>query len=320
MELFPAGDESAWQLIQGVIDTSDYYVLIMGGRYGSLDEGGLSYTEKEYDFALSRKKPVIPLLHQNPDNLPRDRTDTEQAAWTKLKSFRAKAERRHTCVYWSTADDLKAKVIVGVMAAIRRSPGIGWMRGDTLASDVATREILRLRNRVDELERQVESARTQPPEGAANLAQGTDSFGIEYSYEYSDDEDEEYRASGKFEATWHEVFGHLGPRLIDRASDTEIRGALSSWIQDVEEGSLLTGDVSSVSNFSVAEVSYQTIKIQLRALGLITRSTAKTSPRDTRTYWTLTPFGDQLLTQLRAIPRAVTNSEPAPKRSTRKTR
>ncbi len=41
MELFPAADESAWQLIRDVIDGSDYYVLIIGGRYGSLDAAGL---------------------------------------------------------------------------------------------------------------------------------------------------------------------------------------------------------------------------------------------------------------------------------------
>jgi hypothetical protein len=46
MELFPATDSSAWQLIKDVIDSSDYYVLIVGGRYGSLDEAGIGFTEK----------------------------------------------------------------------------------------------------------------------------------------------------------------------------------------------------------------------------------------------------------------------------------
>src|SRR5574341_861812 len=63
MELFPAADDDAWQLIRDVIDGSDYYTLIIGGRYGSLDDTGISYTEKEYDYAVSSKKPVIPLLH-----------------------------------------------------------------------------------------------------------------------------------------------------------------------------------------------------------------------------------------------------------------
>ena len=71
MELFPAADESAWELIKDVIDASDYYVVIIGGRYGSLGEDGIGYTEREYDYAIGAKKPIIPLLHANPDNLPR---------------------------------------------------------------------------------------------------------------------------------------------------------------------------------------------------------------------------------------------------------
>jgi hypothetical protein len=63
MELFPASDDSAWQLIKDVIDSSDYYVLIIAGRYGSMDEVGIGYTEKEYQYAVSVNKPVIPLLH-----------------------------------------------------------------------------------------------------------------------------------------------------------------------------------------------------------------------------------------------------------------
>src|SRR5262245_8824085 len=74
MELFPASDESAWQLITQVIDSSDYYVLIIGGRYGSQDDQGLGYTEKEYDYAVKTKKTVIALLHINPDGLPREKT------------------------------------------------------------------------------------------------------------------------------------------------------------------------------------------------------------------------------------------------------
>jgi len=57
MELFPATDDTAWNLIKDVIDASDYYVLIVGGRYGSLDEEGLGYTEKEYKYAVSTKNP-----------------------------------------------------------------------------------------------------------------------------------------------------------------------------------------------------------------------------------------------------------------------
>ncbi|WP_250654871.1 DUF4062 domain-containing protein [Alkalimarinus coralli] len=119
MELFPATDDTAWNLIKDVIDASDYYVLIVGGRYGSLNEEGIGFTEKEYQYAISTKKPVIPLLHENPDNLPRDKTETDEDSWEKLKSFRREVEDKHTCVYWNSADDLKAKVIIGLTSAVK---------------------------------------------------------------------------------------------------------------------------------------------------------------------------------------------------------
>jgi len=54
MELFPAGNDEKWRLIQRVINECDYYVLVIGGKYGSLDPTTeLSYTEMEFDYAES---------------------------------------------------------------------------------------------------------------------------------------------------------------------------------------------------------------------------------------------------------------------------
>ena len=48
MELFPASNEDQWSLITRVIDDCDYYLLIIGGRYGSCNEEGVGYTEMEF--------------------------------------------------------------------------------------------------------------------------------------------------------------------------------------------------------------------------------------------------------------------------------
>src|SRR3954468_7702491 len=60
MELFPAADDDAWTLIERVIAASDYYLLVIGGKYGSIDpHTELSFTEREYDFAVAAGKPVM---------------------------------------------------------------------------------------------------------------------------------------------------------------------------------------------------------------------------------------------------------------------
>jgi hypothetical protein len=55
METFPYIDEKQWDFIKKIIDDSDYYLLIIEGRYGTVANDGLSFTEKEFDYAISKR-------------------------------------------------------------------------------------------------------------------------------------------------------------------------------------------------------------------------------------------------------------------------
>lgn len=95
MELFTAGDESQMVTIKRWIDESDVYMLILGGRYGSIEKSsGLSYTELEFDYAVEKNKPLFSVVvtetalkskvkDQGSDVL-------ELEAPLKLKDFRSK--------------------------------------------------------------------------------------------------------------------------------------------------------------------------------------------------------------------------------------
>jgi hypothetical protein len=317
MELFPATDASAWQLIRDVIDASDYYVLIVGGRYGSLAEEGIGYTEKEYDYAISTKKPVVPLLHEKPDNLPRGKTETDAAAWAKLTAFRSKVERRHTCVYWSTADDLKAKVIVGLTSVIKRQPAAGWVRADTVPTSATVLEVLTLRNRIAELEQASADRDTGPPPGTEALAQGDDRVELNVQFtarpnssKYPHDKDTGYRAS--ISPTWNQIFAAVAPTMTNEATDHVLRAALKSFLS--QETAKAYRDKSQFKNMQLVEFrqtssEIDTCIIQLRALGLIKVNDKKRSVKDTGTYWTLTPYGDSLMVQLRAVHREAVDDD-----------
>ena len=63
MELFKAGNESQLKTIYKWIDESDVYMLILGGRYGSVEsKSGKSYTQLEYEYAISKKIPVFAVV------------------------------------------------------------------------------------------------------------------------------------------------------------------------------------------------------------------------------------------------------------------
>jgi len=60
MELFTAADRSQMDIIKNWIDESDVYMLILGGRYGSIEPTtGKSYTELEYDYAVQQGKALL---------------------------------------------------------------------------------------------------------------------------------------------------------------------------------------------------------------------------------------------------------------------
>ena len=54
-------------------------------------------------------------------------------------------------------------------------------------------------------------------------------------------------------------------------------------------------------SFKLDRQSFQTIKVQLKALGLIEISRKNKSVKDQGTYWTLTIYGEHVMTQLIAI-------------------
>jgi len=308
MELFPAADDTAWELIKDVIESSDYYALIVGGRYGSLDEAGIGYTEKEYDYATSLKKPVIPLLHKEPDNLPRDKTETDGALWEKLKAFRAKVEKRHTCVYWTTADDLRAQVIIGVTSAIKRTPAVGWVRASEVPTEATLQEALALRKKVAELEAQIEATKTAPPPEAHTLMQGEDQFEIGCTFTATQQKSP-YSSSGykgTFHLSWNDIFAAVAPSMINESRQWNLRWAIQKFFEkrakeQFEKNSKLTD--ATLKEFKFEDDVFDTCIVQFRALGLIKENKKARSVKDTDTYWTLTPYGDYLMVNLRALRR-----------------
>ena len=236
MELFPATDDTAWQLIKDIIDASDYYTLVIAGRYGSLDETGIGYTEKEYDYAVKTNKPVIPLLHKNPDNLPREKTETEEIIWNKLKTFRSKVEKKHTCVYWTTPEDLKAKVIIGLTSAFKRHPAVGWIRADLMPTEATMRELLNLKSKVTELEKAAVESNTKPPIGTEELVQGDERFDMSCEFvTRSNRTYDETKYTGILSPSWNQIFAAVAPCMINEASNFTLRNKFKKFLTDMGE-------------------------------------------------------------------------------------
>lgn len=94
MESFPALDEEQIQYVKRVSDDSDYYVLVIAGRYGSLNSNkSISFTEAEYNYAVSKGLPVLTFIHGAPESIPVGKTDQNKEKREKLLTFKAKVKR-----------------------------------------------------------------------------------------------------------------------------------------------------------------------------------------------------------------------------------
>jgi hypothetical protein len=168
MELFPAANSSQWELIKKVISESDYYILILAGRYGSLGPEGLSYTEMEYRYALDIGKPIIAFLHKEPGKIAAENSEDSSEGKDKLAEFRRLVETR-LCKHWSNPSELGSVVSRSLVQLIRTTPALGWVRADQVPDKEATHELLRLRREVDSLKAELADVRISAPKGAEGL-------------------------------------------------------------------------------------------------------------------------------------------------------
>jgi hypothetical protein len=173
MELFPAADESSWTLIKKMIDACDYYVLIIGGRYGSVGKTGKSYTQMEYEYARKRK-PVLAFIHADPGTIPSNKTERNPKRARALSKFLVEVQKQQ-CRKWYTAEDLRVAVTQGIVQLIGQKPAQGWIRAPKEATDSTGRrgvtllEAIRTAGLVD-IELRDSSEKTLPPEEFLNSA------------------------------------------------------------------------------------------------------------------------------------------------------
>lgn len=295
MELFPAADDDQWNLIKQVIDDCDYYLVIIGGRYGSIGKGGMkSYTQMEYEYAVAKNKPVLAFLHKNPGLIAADKSEETPEGKARLKAFRELAETR-MCKYWSSPEELGSVVSRSIVKLMKSKPAVGWVRADLVPDETAAKEILKLKRQVEELQQALELTRTSGPAGTSNLAQGDEPVDLTFRATIRDDANRITQKEYKVATTWNEVFSVISPHMIDKASEQQLSAALREYFSKRDA----LGERGLMS-LTLSNSDFQKLKLQYRALGLITKDTSQKSLKDTSTYWTLTPFGDSLMTKSNA--------------------
>jgi len=290
MELFPAIDEEQWEFIKKVIDDCDYYLLLIGGRYGSVTTEGISYTEKEFEYAMSKGIRVLAFIHADPDAIQVGKTDKNPELAAQLAAFVERAKTARLVKFWSSDAELPGLVALSLTKTIKSYPAVGWVRATGTSSTELLEELNTLRKNNAELVTKLNTLTQEIGVPLDDLADLDENFTVRFSY----------RLTGGIQTfqenipiSWRDLFATISPYLVDAYSEVSVENRLAGFISS-KKG-------KHVATSTIEDQDFQTIKIQLQAYGLIKTKKLETTDGTLANFWWLTPFGNTEMIRLRAI-------------------
>ncbi|WP_197471576.1 DUF4062 domain-containing protein [Microbacterium oleivorans] len=290
MEMFSAADEQQWQTIARNIRESDYYVVILAHRYGSRD-GAMSYTRKEYEYAVAEGIPTIGFVIDPEASWPADRFEKDAEAVDLLEEFRSLV-RSKPVGFWSNADDLYGKASVALVKAMTAQPRIGWVRASSALGPEVTAEISRLsaenaelRTRLSHLEKDAErDAAAELTELWAQMARNQWS----YSARFPGDADwVEARP-----LAYSTLFRLLAPNMVTEASDENIDDIVRVNTRRLTP---VEGAAADLKPSSIPVNTRNAMLSDFVMLGLMEPSKRRHPVADKADYWSLTEMGLEML-------------------------
>lgn len=316
MEAFPANSATPFELIQKMIDDSDYYVLVIGGRYGSVSDTGLGFTEMEYDYAVAQGKHILCFVHKNPEELPSKNVDSSVRLVKMLEQFRKKAQRHHA-KYWLNKFDLKSLVTTSLSISFQTNPMKGWVKLSAEFDEDILIRLSELQKKYNDLqEKYIQLRDASSTSDEIDLKQYEQKLDVEFSITHAVNYDRN-RSQDKFhkiEFSYLQLFFCLSEVIIGANSPRKIVLKLSALIYanlvGTEELMALQNENFNGADLSdkliVTLQSYKRIKIQFVSFGWIeidsmTRMVAGLNGRGSSEVidevWRLTDKGKKIISK-----------------------
>lgn len=276
MEMFSAADEEQWQIIARQIEESDYYVIIVANRYGSMVDG-ISYTEKEYDYAIEKGVPVLGFVLKDGAMWPSNLSELDAEGRLKLDAFKRKV-RGKPVGFWESRNELHAKCAVALSKAFNTSRRPGWLPATEFGSPEITTELSRLSTENAKLRAEVEEYKKLTDVSA--FAQGqeivTVSFEIRNNWSSPDWSLQNTPIETiAIDTSWNALFLGISETLLVDQSERVITEALGKAFREVvlnkfAQGRNITLEQRADLAIAIKPSDFKQIRAQFMVLRLIT--------------------------------------------------
>ncbi|MEB7675519.1 DUF4062 domain-containing protein [Staphylococcus equorum] len=145
MELFTGENIEQWEIIKDWIDESDVFILLLGGRYGTLTfDKDISYIEKEYNYAQEQKIPtyvfILSETYLHAKRAANPHVDIfEENNKDKYDVFKDKLLQGYTQININSIDELKYLVNRTLINGKKNWSG-GWIKNDNSNGDIINKK------------------------------------------------------------------------------------------------------------------------------------------------------------------------------------
>lgn len=270
MEGFPAIDQEQMNYIRRLIDECDYYVIIVKERYGSTAPNGISFTEQEFDYAISAGKHILGFLSESFDAALSDNAEA-------VHRFREKISSNRIVKFWNSKPELEMSVLKSLSAAFEADPREGWVRASSAIDPTIIKDLADARSQILRLEREIAA---NSPKPIPNLAGLDDAVILEFRGQLRYDSTTSTR---EILSTWRRLFLAVANSFRVGHTYSAIDSALKELVYSDQ------GRYYSIS-FTTAE----RIRIlnQFELLGLMKSAVGKAVDGTPGVFYTLTSEGD----------------------------
>ena len=307
MERFPATSGKPLGYIYKMIDWSDYYILILGARYGSYDNDlKMSYTEAEYEYARKKGKYILPFCL---NGYEKSSSFLEQDDVTKerLIKFHNKIKENHMPAFWEDKHELYKVVATALRNAMDESPQVGWMRADEVEKlDTQTKEIQSLQAKLissTEYSNQLEEKLNNlMPCGDLDYMSKAIKFTVSLNKKRNRyGGNDTLKQSATLELCWLVLFKLLAEELLGQERNQETLFGL-----DIHKSiSHYNTICNNYDDLVFTQVDINHIKTKFYASGLIALRQATTVVKSVGLFWSLTDTGRNYLASITDEPVSV---------------
>lgn len=144
MEHFTISTNGNFSDIQELIDESDIFILLLGKSYGSCDEKGISWTEREYKYAITKNKPMVVIkCDELVENLKKDKDSLSEDERKQIEFSKGISVARAISEEFTIE-----RIINQFLNGHNFAESIGWTRIENIKKDKKKLAIWRENNQV----------------------------------------------------------------------------------------------------------------------------------------------------------------------------